>query len=95
MLLDFPSVSAKDELTAEDLFLGNITDRKLVHVWYEEGKLVSYNGKVSKFRKGKAECKIACWLEDEECDDATDWEISVYGLDVDLSLGDLTIEYLN
>ena len=64
-MLDFLSVSAKDKLTGEHLLLGNVTGRKLVHVWYEERKLASYNGKVKKFRKGKAKYKIAYWLDYE------------------------------
>ena len=93
VLKDFPNMSDADVTKLQEMLQGKLVGRKIVHVWYEDGGLMTYNGKLKKLRALKAgkKYKTAYWAPSEDYDDATDYEMSVFELAADFIQGDLII----
>ncbi|XP_033122099.1 uncharacterized protein LOC117121105 [Anneissia japonica] len=67
----------------------------LQHIWYdsETRKLEVYCGAVKKFLKGKSVYRIEYWGTDESYeDDAESYDIPMYSLAIDLTVGDLVLQ---
>lgn len=76
-----------------DLLTGKAVGASVCHIWYDDGKLVQYNGKVVKVRgRGKRQkYVVSYWAENETFEDAADYEMSPWALGADLIGDDLTM----
>lgn len=90
ILGDYPEICADETVCSKvrEIMQGQIVGLELVHVWFEDGKLVPYNGKVRKLKKSE-KYKIAYWTASETSEDAVDYDLSIYELSVDCLYGDL------
>ena len=93
VLKDFPNISEADVTKLQDILQGKLVGRKILHVWYEDGGLMTYNAKLKKLRALKTgkKYKIVYWAPTEDYDDATEYEMSVFELAADFIHEDLIL----
>ena len=91
VLNEFPNLEESVCSKLSDVLEGRVVGYSLVHVWYEAGGLVPYNGKVEKLKRQSQKYKVAYWSKSQDYKDAVDYDISVYSLAVDLLYGDLLL----
>ena len=84
----YPDLDYSRSDRAVDLLEGKVVGKRMCHVWLLDGELVTYNGLVQKLYATK-KYRISYWTEEEELDDASDYQISMYALVVDLLHQDL------
>jgi len=70
VLKDFPEVNEASVAQLKEILNGNAVGKKILHVWYEEGKLITYNGKLK--LKRPHTYKVSYWELNQPEDDAAD-----------------------
>ena len=91
VLKDFPEVNEASVAQLKEILNGNAVGKKILHVWYEEGKLITYNGKLK--LKRPHTYKVSYWELNQPEDDAADqaYNISMFELAADLLYKDLLL----
>jgi len=83
VLKDFPDVSDASLSQLQEILHGGAVGKNILHVWYENGELITYNGKLEKLGRHNT-YKVAYWGLTETYDDAADYNMSMYELATDL-----------
>ena len=86
----FPHLDYSKTDDLEQLFNGRAVGRKASHVWYENQTLVLYRAKFEKLKNQVY--KVAYWLDSEDYEDATDYDVTMFQLAADLLHGDLVFD---
>jgi len=74
----------------KEILNGNAVGKKILHVWYEEGKLITYNGQLEKLKRSHT-YKVSYWGLNQPEDAAADYNISTFELASDLLYKDLIL----
>ena len=91
VLKDFPEVNEASVAQLKVMRLnGNAVGKKIIHVWYEEGKLITYNGKLEKLKRPHI-YKVSYWGLNQPEYAAADYNISMFELAADLLYKDLLL----
>ena len=86
----FPHLDYSKSDDLQELFNGRAVGRKACHVWYENQTLVLYRAKFEKLKNQVY--KVAYWLDSEDYEDATDYNVTMFQLAADLLHGDLVFD---
>ena len=87
---DFPELNDASVAQLKEIMNGNAVGKKILHVWYEEGKLITYNGKLEKLKRPHT-YKVSYWGLNQPEDDAADYNLSMFELAADLLYKDLLL----
>ena len=88
---EYPNLDYSKTNDIEDILQGKVVGRRACHVWFEdeeERKLLVYNAKFEKLKKNNV-YRVAYWLQTEQYDDATDYDMPMHQLAADVLHGDL------
>jgi len=89
MNLDKTFLIFQDLKNVTDLLTGKGVRQNICHMWYEEGGLVLYNGKIEKLKEKGKKYVVAYWTNSETYDDATDFIVTPSSLAADFIANDL------